>query len=59
MLDALADEMNQRNLFYSGHHATENRCVRDEFARPWRDRKRAIDRFIDGLREGEGVTVRP
>ena len=53
-LDDVKEDMNQRNLLYSGAYGKELRRVRDEFARRWRDRKRATDRKLAEIEEAEG-----
>jgi hypothetical protein len=57
-LNAVKEDLNSRNLLYSGEYGSQLRRVRDEFARRWRDRKRAADRKLAELQEAEGVTVR-
>jgi DNA anti-recombination protein RmuC len=57
-LEDVREEMNQRNLLYSGQYGKELRRVRDEFAVRWRDRKRSADRKLEAMREEEGVSVR-
>jgi hypothetical protein len=57
-LEAVDEETNARNLFYSGYRGKELRRVRDEFAVRWRDRKRASDRKLEALREEEGPGVK-
>jgi hypothetical protein len=57
-LDAINEDMNARNLFYSGVRGKELRRVRDDFAVRWRDRKRQSDRKLEAIREEEGLTVK-
>jgi hypothetical protein len=52
------EEMSERNLLYSGLYGQRLREVRDEYARRWRDRKRAGDRRIAELQEAEGGSVK-
>jgi hypothetical protein len=52
------EELNSRNLLYSGQHGAQLRRTRDEFARRWRDRKRASDRRLAELQEAEGISVK-
>ncbi|MBA3384472.1 MAG: hypothetical protein H0T20_07450 [Actinobacteria bacterium] len=54
----MKEELNARNLLYSGQYGTQLRRTRDGFARRWRDRKRAADRKFAELREAEGLRVR-
>jgi hypothetical protein len=48
-LRRVTDELNARNLLYSGEYGHQMRRTRDAFAQRWRDRKRASDRLIEEL----------
>jgi RNA polymerase sigma factor (sigma-70 family) len=57
-LDALAEEMNANNLFYSGAHTSRQGQIRERFAVRWRDRKSRGDRLIEDLRDAENFLHR-
>jgi hypothetical protein len=57
-LEEVRRELAARGMLQSGELAHRLLEVRNEFARRWRDRKRAFDRRIAELREGEGLTVK-
>jgi hypothetical protein len=57
-LDAKREELNKRNLLYSGLANAEDSRIRDAFAQRWRDRKSAADRALEDLRDSENVLHR-
>ena len=54
-LEAKREELNKRNLSYSGHANSEEARIRGEFAHRWRDRRTAADREIEDLHDSENV----
>lgn len=57
-LDANREELNKRNLLYSGHANAADGQIRDRFAQRWRDRKSEADRRIEDLHDSENVLHR-
>lgn len=57
-LDAKREELNKRNLFYSGYANSEETRIRDAVAQRWRDRKSEADRKIEDLHDSENVLHR-
>ena len=57
-LEAVKSDMIERGMLHSGAYGAGLRRVRDEYARRWRDRRRASDRRLEELREAEGATVK-
>ena len=57
-LDEVRSALAARGMLYSGQLGADLRRVRDDFARRWRDFKRASDRRVAEMREVEGLAVK-
>lgn len=56
-LDVVRADLAARGMLRSGEYGFQLRRVRDGFAQRWRDRKKAGERRLAEMREGEGPPV--
>jgi hypothetical protein len=54
-LEALIEDLNKQNLFYSGHRVKRERELHEKYAQRWRDRKSEVKRAIRDVKYSENV----